>query len=81
MTLSTMTHLQWMCRRGMLELDFLLKRFLSNGYHTLGDAEKALFEQMLDEADPVLFAWMMGHEEADPAYKDLIHKIRTTKNS
>lgn len=79
MTLSSMTHLQWMCRRGMLELDFLLKRFLSTGYSDLSDADKHLFEAMLVEADPVLFSWLMGHEACDPIYQSLVEKIRSAK--
>lgn len=76
MTLSTMTHLRWMCRRGMLELDFLLNRFLDGRYDALGHDDKVLFEKMLTEADPTLFAWMMGHQTPEPTYQHLIALIR-----
>ena len=68
--------LQWQCRRGMLENDFILKRYLSNSYLEAGETEQALFESLLTENDQQLFLWFTGREEASSKYFDLIEKLR-----
>jgi len=73
--------LRWKCRRGMLELDIMLHSFLTheNGYQTLNDAQRVLFEQLLDYEDNPLFELLMGHmEPADPAMKHVIQSIQST---
>ena len=52
----------WQCRRGMLELDLILNRFLDSHLLGLSDKELAAFEQVLTSPDPVLYAWLMGTE-------------------
>lgn len=42
-------------RRGMLELDFFLSRFVDNKFNTLTDHQKKLFFDMLEWEDPVLY--------------------------
>lgn len=61
--------LTWHCRRGMLELDLILQRFLENDLEHLSRHELELFDSLLSCTDPELFAWLMGHEE--PNDKDL----------
>jgi antitoxin CptB len=39
--------LAWRCRRGMLELDILLQRFVSKQFDTLSFAELTAFDAML----------------------------------
>lgn len=68
--------LRWLCRRGMLELDFLLERFLDNGYDALNAEERTQFDELLKEQDPVLFGWLLGHETPAPTFAALIEKIR-----
>jgi len=46
--------LRWQCRRGMLELDLILERFLNKNYVNLSAGEQDLFEQLLDYSDPEL---------------------------
>jgi antitoxin CptB len=69
--------LRWQCRRGMLELDLLLNRFLDAGYAGLGQAERATFNRLLSYQDQVLHDWFMGHAvPADAAIRDLLQRIR-----
>ena len=69
--------LRWQCRRGMLELDLLLNRFLDTGYASLGEAERATFNRLLAYQDQVLHDWFMGHAvPADAAIRDLLQRIR-----
>jgi antitoxin CptB len=50
----------WCCRRGMLELDLLLGRFMEQGYAMLDAEQKKVFMRLLEEPDPDLYAWLMG---------------------
>lgn len=54
--------LSWHCRRGMLELDLILQRFLDKGLGQLTDEELKSFDMLLSCTDPELFSWLMGHE-------------------
>jgi antitoxin CptB len=57
----------WRCRRGMLELDLLLGRFMEQGYDQLDAAQRELFKTLLEEPDPDLYAWLMGYEVPERA--------------
>ncbi len=52
--------LRWRCRRGMLELDLLLLPYVEMKYWLTTTAERALFQDLLEEDDPVLFEWFHG---------------------
>lgn len=69
--------LQWACRRGMLELDLWLGRFLNESWPDLDQSEKALFETLLEAPDPTLYRWLTQQETpSDPATCKLIDRIR-----
>jgi antitoxin CptB len=68
--------LAWQCRRGMLELDVLLKSFLENDYDQVSDSLKAKFATLLKEEDPQLYAWLMRQETVPKAFEDIIHAIQ-----
>ena len=69
--------LRWQCRRGMLELDFVLARYLDNSFEAADQDEKALFAQLLTAQDPELQAWILnGVPHPDPAYQRLLDRIR-----
>ncbi len=59
------SRLAWRCRRGMLELDLILQRFLETGFPTLNAQQIIYFETLLGCPDPDLFAWLMGHQQPD----------------
>lgn len=68
--------LHWKCRRGMLELDIFLTRFLKHGYAQLDEDERTLFEELLEESDPVLYSWLLEHTVPDDKdVASLIDKI------
>ena len=54
--------LKWACRRGMLELDVLFIPFVDEAYDDLPSEKQRVFERLLTEQDPDLFAWFMGHD-------------------
>jgi antitoxin CptB len=68
--------LRWACRRGMLELDVLFMPFVEEAYDLLSTKQKQVFEHLLEEQDPVLFAWFMGHEVCeDKELNDMVQFI------
>ena len=80
--LPDIERLRWQCRRGMLELDYLLRDFLDCGYGELSDRRKRDFVRLLELADPVLYDWLMGGEAPEePAMRDLIGLIRARASS
>ena len=69
--------LRWQCRRGMLELDFVLSRFLNEQFDAAAENEKTLFAELLTAQDPELQAWILnGVAHPDAARQQLIDKIR-----
>ena len=69
--------LRWQCRRGMLEVDLLLNRFLESEYGELTDEEKRRFVSLLEYPDQVLLEWLMGREKpADGGVAHVVDKIR-----
>lgn len=67
----------WHCRRGMLELDLLLQTFLEKQIDGLCEKEISAFESLLENTDPTLFSWLMGHEEPiDKELKEIVKRIR-----
>lgn len=68
---------RWHCRRGMLELDLVLGRFVENHYHELDGGERAALSRLLNLPDPELLVCLDGKAEpADPALRALVQRIR-----
>lgn len=58
--------LRWRCiRRGLLELDLLLTRFLENGYQQLGDEKTTAFSELAGMEDPELWDLVTGRKPCD----------------
>ena len=68
----------WRCRRGLLELDIMLKPFVANQYATLSEPELYVFEALLDLPDNTLWDMMSGRLEVeDVAQRALLEKIKS----
>lgn len=68
----------WRCRRGLLELDLFLTRFVERNYAQLTDEEHGAFERLLDIPDPELLDYCLGFAEpSDPQWQALVRKIRS----
>ena len=77
--MSERSRLVWRCRRGMKELDLVMLGYLDRHYDNAPAEEKAVFEQILEMQDPLLYGYVIGREQPeDPAVRDVIEKIRTT---
>lgn len=69
--------LRWQCRRGMLELDLLLNRFLDIDYADLSPQQRIDFVRLLGYQDQIIYDWVMSQAvPADPALRDLVIRIQ-----
>ncbi|MBE2894434.1 FAD assembly factor SdhE [Spirabiliibacterium falconis] len=64
--------LAWECRRGMLELDYMIMPFYQERFDTLTEAQKASFVELLTFTDPELFRWLMNQARAP---RENLHEI------
>ena len=68
--------IRWACRRGMLELDVLFMPFVEEAYDSLNAEQQAIFQRLLTQEDPDLFAWFMGHQQCqDPELAGMVSTI------
>lgn len=59
--------LRWRCRRGMLELDIVLQRFLDHGYTGLDEQQRQAFTDLLELSDNTLLAYLNKQEQPEDA--------------
>ena len=51
---------RWRCRRGLLELDIVLGRFIGQCYASLDEAQQIAFDALLDMPDNELWDMITG---------------------
>ncbi|MDX8380088.1 MAG: succinate dehydrogenase assembly factor 2 [Gallionella sp.] len=68
---------RWRCRRGLLELDIVLGRFVEVYYAKLDASERQIFEQLLDMADNPLWDLIAGRSCDENAQAALLEKIKS----
>jgi antitoxin CptB len=67
----------WRCRRGMRELDLLLESVLAEGLGSLESAELDRLEDLLEQPDQDILAWLTGATEPeDPNTKRIVTILR-----
>ena len=68
---------RWQCRRGMLELDLVLARFMDRHYPALDPVQRRLFDELLGLADHDLWDVVAGRAELERAdYSHLVTLLR-----
>lgn len=70
--------LRWASRRGMLELDLILLPFLESVFPTLEEADKLLFEKLLECEDQDMFNWFL--RKSDPLEEDLRRIVQVVRD-
>lgn len=69
--------LRWRCKRGTLELDLMLQRYLDRRYLSAAADEKQAFLQLLELEDSELLRYLMGERRCDKvSVQALIELIR-----
>jgi antitoxin CptB len=75
--MKELERVRWRSRRGLLELDIVLGRFIETHYAQLDETERQVFEEMLDMPDNPLWDLIAGRQEATQAEQQvLLEKIR-----
>ena len=70
--------LRWQCRRGMLELDVILNRFLDQHWGDIDNNLKEELELLLVNSDQQLQKWLCEGMEADNEVKNIVSRLRQT---
>ena len=74
---AELNRLRWRCRRGVLELDIALARFLETKCLQLDARQRESFERLLEAADEDLWRWINGDEHGlNPAWRDIVAALR-----
>ena len=55
----------WRCRRGIRELDSVLKPFVEDCYDELSPLDKNLLQTLLGHQDTQILDWILGREIPD----------------
>jgi len=75
-----LNRLRWRCRRGMLENDLLLARFLDTRGDGISAEEIAALDRLLDLSDNELWDLLSGQQEAtDTALAPLLEALRAVR--
>jgi antitoxin CptB len=76
---TRLSRIRWRCRRGMLENDLVLARFLDARGGALSEREIAMLDALLELPDNTLWELVAGlAEPEDPAVAPLVAELRRT---
>ena len=78
MTPVEMNRLRWRCRRGLLENDLVLERFLKEYGAQLEGERLGAFQSLLEYADEDLWGLVSGRRECrDPALGEVVRLLQS----
>ena len=60
--MAEIDRVRWHCRRGLLELDVVLTRFLDRHFERLSPQQRAAFNRLLDYPDNDLWDFVSGKQ-------------------
>ncbi len=63
--MKNLERIRWRSRRGLLELDIVLTRFIDRHYAQLDEAGQRAFEELLDTPDNLLWDMIAGRAEQE----------------
>ena len=73
----SLSRLKWQCRRGLLELDLVLERFLAREAAKLSGEDLARLGELLETEDNDLWDIVNGRSERfDSRHRNLIERLR-----
>ncbi|MGA7593697.1 MAG: succinate dehydrogenase assembly factor 2 [Gallionella sp.] len=77
--MRNLERIRWRSRRGLLELDIVLGRFIDKHYAQLDETGQRAFEELLDTPDNPLWDMIAGGKEAtQESQKTLLELIRSS---
>lgn len=75
--MSREARIRWRCRRGMLELDIILHRFIDHYFEQLDEHQIELFEQLLMLSDNDLRELLFSDKHiSDQTFQPLLELLR-----
>ena len=78
MDATELNRLRWRCRRGMLENDLILARYLEARADAMSAEDLAALDRLLDLADDELWNLIAGRtESADPELQAMVAALRS----
>ena len=81
MTSLEMSRLRWQCRRGLLENDLILERFLDRHGESLSGESLEMFKSLLSLGDNELWDILSGRVDclpgANPVIREIVTMLRT----
>lgn len=76
--MSELNRLRWRCRRGLLELDLVLTRFVQRDLERLSGEELKVFALLLDYPDNDLWDMIAGRVPcADARLQSILSRLQT----
>lgn len=72
--------LRWMCRRGMLELDIWLMKYLEEAYPKASVLDQQNFSALLSEEDSDIYAWLMYHQPVKSELAEIVKKVQAVNH-
>jgi antitoxin CptB len=72
-----LARVRWRCRRGLLELDIILQRFVDMHYAKLDETEVRQFETLLDRSDNDLWAMIALKEAGNMNSQPVLRLLQT----
>jgi antitoxin CptB len=70
-----LARLRWRCRRGMLENDLILARFLDRRGDAIGERDAANLDRLLDLSDGDLWDLLCGRAPVDADLQPLLNEL------
>jgi antitoxin CptB len=78
---ANLPKLRWRCRRGMKELDLLLRDWLDTRFEAASEAERGGFQALLELPDPQLARYLLGNDTpSDPAIAALVAQLASARH-
>ena len=74
--MKELERVRWRCRRGLLELDIILQRFVDAYYAKLDETEIRQFETLLDLSDNDLWDMIALKEEGNRKLQPILRLLR-----
>jgi len=65
--MAEIDRVRWHCRRGLLELDLVLSKFMDQRYESLNQTQKDVFTKLLAKSDDELWSLLSGRQTSSDA--------------
>ncbi|MBU1426492.1 MAG: succinate dehydrogenase assembly factor 2 [Gammaproteobacteria bacterium] len=68
----SLERVRWRCRRGLLELDIVLGRFVRQRYAEMDNAQRVVFDELLDMPDTELWDLITDKKKTVHAHQSVV---------